>query len=178
MEENPPRVSRKKETRGALKDGPTRKSRYTLDDSGDQIECSGKHCRACTAGLVADCVALCCCPFAVVEFLVLALVKVPWKVGRRCLGLGRKKGQRLEKRRKCKRSDSDCVVLERDGNMGKTRVVEGMTEIASGFGEEERTGSACARFEAERVWLELYQVGHLGFGRVSFTGIQSLGKGN
>ena len=26
--------------------------------------------------------------------------------------------------------------------------------------------------EAERVWLELYQIGHLGFGRVSFTGIQ------
>lgn len=69
-------------------------------------------------------------------------------------------------------------MVERDGNGRKTTAVaeeEGkMAEIASGFGEEEEE----RMFEAEKVWLELYQVGHLGFGRVSFTGIQSLGKGN
>ncbi|XP_041003251.1 uncharacterized protein LOC121248762 [Juglans microcarpa x Juglans regia] len=174
-DENPPRVSRKNGTHEAPRAGPTRKGRHTTDiDDGDQIKCSGKHCRACTAGLVADCVALCCCPFAVVEFLALALVKVPWMVGRRCLGLGRKKGQRPEMKRKCKRSEGDCVV-ERDGNVRKRREVEGIPEIASGFDVEEIMDSGSARFEAERVWLELYQVGHLGFGRVSFTGIQISG---
>lgn len=92
------------------------------------------------------------------------------------MGLGKDKGrrQRLEWKRKCRGSESDCVV-ERDCNGRKKMVEEGkMAEIASAFGEEERM------FEAEKVWLELYQVGHLGFGRVSFTGsgIQSLGKGN
>ncbi|XP_059452814.1 uncharacterized protein LOC132183400 [Corylus avellana] len=172
MEENPPRVSRTKGTHEGPRAGPTRKSRHSsFDDGGDQIECSGKHCRACTAGLVADCVALCCCPCAVVNLLALAFVKVPWMVGRRCLGLGKEKGrQRLERKRKCRRSEIDCVV-ERDGNGRKTTAVaeeEGkMAEIASGFGEEEEE----RMFEAEKVWLELYQVGHLGFGRVSFTGI-------
>jgi hypothetical protein len=179
MEENPPRVSRKKGTHDheAPRAGPTsRKSRHstTFDDGGDQIECSGKHCRACTAGLVADCVALCCCPCAVVNLLALAFVKVPWMVGRRCLGLEKEKGRRrLERKRKCRRSEIDDCVVERDGNARKRMVEEGkMAEIASGFGGEERV------FEEEKVWLELYQVGHLGFGRVSFTGIQSLGKGN
>ena len=194
MEDNPPRVSLKNGTH--LEDsrvGPTssRKSRYSVVEDGsggDQIECSGKHCKACTAGLIADCVALCCCPCAVVNFLALAFVKVPWMVGRR-LWLGfkkKKKGQsqsRLETKRKCsKRSESSgCVVVERDiGNVRRMRVDQEdiLPEIASGFCEEEGMESGSARFEAERVWLELYQVGHLGFGRVSFTGIQSLGKGN
>jgi hypothetical protein len=175
MEENPPR---KKRTHKAPRAGPTRKSlsrhsSFEFDDGGDQIECSGKHCQACTAGLVADCVALCCCPCAVVNLLALAFVKVPWMVGRRCLGLGKDKGrQRLERKRKCRRSEIDCVV-ERDGNGRKTVAVaaavaeEGkLAEIASGLGGEEEE----RMFEAEKVWLELYQVGHLGFGRVSFTG--------
>lgn len=191
MEENPPRVSRKngthqeEEASGA---GPTtrRKSRYSVDDNNgggvDQIECTGKHCKACTAGLIADCVALCCCPCAVVNFLALAFVKVPYMVGKRLwLGLRKKKKRKCNKQR----SESECVVVERDieNNMMRKRKLieeeERLPEIASGFCEEEgMENSGSAGFEADRVWLELYQVGHLGFGRVSFTGIQSMGKGN
>ena len=32
------------------------------------------------------------------------------------------------------------------------------------------------RFEEEKIWLELYQIGHLGFGRLSCSELQSLGK--
>lgn len=182
MEDNPPRVSRKNVgTHVNSRDGPKRKSRYTVDeiDGGDRIECSGRYCRSCTAALIADCVALCCCPCAVVNFLALAFVKVPWMVGRRCLGLGKKnKQKKLETQRKCKRCGGGAdIVVERNGNARKGRANEGITmsEISSSEELEETIDCVSARFEAEKVWLELYQVGHLGFGRVSFTGYSASG---
>ncbi|KAJ9152666.1 hypothetical protein P3X46_026210 [Hevea brasiliensis] len=165
MERNPPRVSRKDRTR--------KSSRYTVDESGgDLIECSGKYCRSCTAGLIADCVALCCCPCALLNLLTFAFVKVPWMVGRKCLGRVKKKRRKRKMKRKCKKrsekaeaeieGDATSISIggERDGNLK-------IWELVNGFGEE-----VSARFEADRVWLELYEDGHLGFGRVSFTGIQ------
>ncbi|KAJ6754229.1 hypothetical protein OIU79_026954 [Salix purpurea] len=135
MEENPPRISSQKRTHEVSGGDPTRKSRHAIDEGGDLIECSSKHCQSCTAGLIADCVALCCCPCALVNLLALAFIK-----------------------------------RERDCNLRKRMVAEGILEIASGFGEEEEMPSVAARFgEAERLWLELSQIGHLGFGRVSFT---------
>ncbi|KAE8697148.1 Tudor/PWWP/MBT superfamily protein, putative isoform 1 [Hibiscus syriacus] len=130
-----------------------------VDKSGDLIECSGKYCRSCTAGVIADCVALCCCPCALLNLLTLALVKVPWKMGRRCLGLGKKKkGNRVEMERKCEK-------------MREFSTVFGEGENFDDNGEERKEmGNFSARLEAEKVWLELYEVGHLGFGRVSFTG--------
>ncbi|OMO59165.1 hypothetical protein CCACVL1_25035 [Corchorus capsularis] len=181
MEENSPRVPRKEE-------GATRKGRYAVDEGGEVIECSGKYCRSCTAGVIADCVALCCCPCALFNLLTLALVKVPWKMGRKCLGLGKKKRKKLEMKRKCKKNSESSVNGDHHqfGNLNlreRVRLEEGMWEISTVFGDDfgeeefeqeeldEEMGNFSARFEAERVWLELYQVGHLGFGRVSFTGI-------
>ncbi|KAL0644120.1 hypothetical protein Bca4012_042410 [Brassica carinata] len=60
--------------------------------------------------------------------------------------------------------DDHRFVVERDGSL---TMEEDKTTSVSGS-EELRTS---ARDEAERVWLELYQIGHLGFGKVSFTGI-------
>ncbi|CAN7026927.1 unnamed protein product, partial [Brassica oleracea var. botrytis] len=60
--------------------------------------------------------------------------------------------------------DDHRFVVERDGSL---TMEEDKTTSVSGS-EESRTS---ARDEAERVWLELYQIGHLGFGKVSFTGI-------
>ncbi|KAL5796979.1 hypothetical protein ACOSQ2_001799 [Xanthoceras sorbifolium] len=175
MEDNPPRVPRKDQWSNtndhnkAAETGPTRKSgnRHTVDDGGDLIECSGKYCRSCTAGLIADCVALCCCPCAVVNILALAFVKIPYKVGKRCLGLGKKK-EKEKVKRKCKKVEGG-VVVERGENLRKGRTEEEILEIvSSGLTDEEDQ-----EMGAEKVWLELYQVGHLGFGRVSFTGIPS-----
>ncbi|GMI99147.1 hypothetical protein like AT3G01516 [Hibiscus trionum] len=159
MVENSPR-------KGRIVVGPT--TGDAVDESGDLIECSGKYCRSCTAGVIADCVALCCCPCALLNLLTLALVKVPWKMGRRCLGLGKKKRNRVEMERKCKKKCRDCSEVE-SSSRGEMR------EFSTAFGVEEseekqEMGNFSARFEAEKVWLELYQVGHLGFGRVSFTG--------
>ncbi|GLT33235.1 hypothetical protein SLA2020_078390 [Shorea laevis] len=174
MKENLSRVSRKNGTQESVSSAGTageliarRKSRYTVGadcdgggGGGDSIECSGKYCRSCSAGLIADCVALCCCPCAVVNLLTLALIKVPWKMGRRCLGLGKKKRKKLETKGKCRRSE-EFPMGDINGNSKREGVEEGILEILSGLdGEEEM-------YEAEKVWLELYEVGELGFGRVS-----------
>ncbi|KAI4350687.1 hypothetical protein L6164_005117 [Bauhinia variegata] len=176
MEENPPRVSRNREShdheassRGG--GGPTRsgnRRRFAaVDESGDLIECSGKYCRSCTAGLVADCVALCCCPCVVLHCFALAFVKAPRMVGRRCLGLLGKKKKNEGQTQRQKQNDG---VLERntDGNLTKGWVQEGTLEMVSGFVEAEKMASVSGNFEADKVWIELHEIGHLGFGRLSF----------
>ncbi|KAJ8750384.1 hypothetical protein K2173_014299 [Erythroxylum novogranatense] len=176
MKDNPPRVSCKYGTHEASRDGPTRKSRYTIDESGEMIECTGKYCQSCTAGLIADCVALCCCPYALVDLLTFAFVKVPWMIGRRCLGKVQKKKKKLEWNRKCNKGSSiasegdNMRMVKKDEKL--RRAEEEISEIEAGFIEEEQMARFSAKLEAEKVWLEMYQVGHLGFGRVSFTGVQ------
>ncbi|KAF5740376.1 hypothetical protein HS088_TW11G00445 [Tripterygium wilfordii] len=173
-----PESSSSSSSRGGGGGGPTgKKSRYAVDDidqGGDPIECSGKHCRSCTAGFIADCVALCCCPCALWNILGLAFVKVPLMVGRKCLGRGKRR-----RKRKCKKkeSDDDGVVVERECNLARNAGAElGISEfefcgfVDGGGGAEEEKGRLSAKSEAERVWMELYQVGHLGFGRVSISG--------
>lgn len=162
MEQNPSRPSPAR---------PTRRRRFAVDDGADLIDCSGKHCRSCTAGLIADCVAVCCCPCSVVSFLALALVKLPWMVGRRTLQHARKKWKMKSLRR---RGEVDGGPAANTGGTPANRD-EKMPEISPAFGGEQAdTGNLSARYEAERIWLQLYQVGQLGFGRVSFTGNSSL----
>lgn len=167
-EESPTGVSGNKSS-PRVGSGSTRRKRYMVDESGDRIECSGRYCRSCTAALIADCVALCCCPCAVVNFLAFAFFKVPWMIGRRCLGLGKKKGT---KKRKCTGFENDCVVEREYGNSNerKWKVDEGMSEFFSSSGFDEHIDFVSAKFEAEQVWLELFQVDHLGFGRHSSSG--------
>ncbi|XP_047326383.1 uncharacterized protein LOC124930057 [Impatiens glandulifera] len=154
------------------------------------IKCTGKCCRSCSAGIIADCVAICCCPLAVVSFLAFALVKAPVMIGRRCLGLG-KNGKRSRRRREerkknkkmnriCESVDggSECIGEDMNGISGVWRVEEGSSEIVFDFGVEEEDDNLSGRFEGDRIWLELHQLGHLSFGRLSFTGIPSLGKAN
>nr|XP_011468269.1 PREDICTED: uncharacterized protein LOC105352543 [Fragaria vesca subsp. vesca] len=178
-----------------------KKSRYPVDDDGDgdRMECSGKYCRSCSAGMIADCVALCCCPCALFNLLTLALVKVPWMVGRRCLGLGKKnnkkklresQGQNRKSKQKCKSKKKMKHCSGGGSSSQRQRRCAAEEELPAqisgyvfGFDdreEEEEEEEDCVS-SAERVWLELYQVGHLGFGRVSFGGgvVQSVqGKGN
>ncbi|KAK9071695.1 hypothetical protein SSX86_008124 [Deinandra increscens subsp. villosa] len=138
-----------------------RYSRNQVEEDGG-VECSGKSCQSCTGRVIADCVAVCCCPFAVINFFTLAFLKLPWMIGRRCLGhLGKKKKLQNEGKDGISRKEQG-----ENGDLGKVTTIE----------EEEGEGNKySARFEAERVWLELYKVDNLGFGRVSFSGIQSLG---
>ncbi|CAH2055372.1 unnamed protein product [Thlaspi arvense] len=151
-------------------------------ESAPGVKCSGIRCRTWAATGIADCVAVCCCPCAAVNLLTLAFVKVPWMIGRKCIGWGKKRRRRIsredevhEKRRseRVKGVSGGCCgggngelddhrfVVERDGSLTK----EEEFKTASLRGEDETRISA--RADAERVWLELYQIGHLGFGRVS-----------
>ncbi|KAJ0243518.1 hypothetical protein HA466_0195620 [Hirschfeldia incana] len=194
MEENPHRVSRRNNggthcQNDAVDEDNRRQQRHHIHGD-NKVKCSGKRCRSWAAAAIADCVALCCCPCAIINFLTLTFVKVPWMIGRRCLGRSRNKKKKKKRKlhirqgrgngedvddhegdEKCGGGVVGCCgggdyddhrfVVERDGSLTK--------EEASRGDDESRIS---ARVEAERVWLELYQIGHLGFGRVSFTGIQ------
>ncbi|KAF8047220.1 hypothetical protein N665_3142s0008 [Sinapis alba] len=202
MEENPHRVSRRNNVCGThfqndAVDEENRRQRHHIH---------GKRCRSTwAAAAIADCVALCCCPCAIINFLTLTFVKVPWMIGRRCLGRSRNKNKKKKKKGKLKMrqgrgningdhedvddhhegdhekcggvvgccggggNDDHRFVVERDGSLTKEEEEEEKTTSSRGDHDESRIS---ARVEAERVWLELYQIGHLGFGRVSFTGIQ------
>ncbi|XP_071738984.1 uncharacterized protein [Rutidosis leptorrhynchoides] len=142
--------------------GITKRSCRNPVEDARGVKCSGKSCKSCTARVIADCVAVCCCPCAVVNFFTLTFLKLPWMMGRKC----------LSKKKKLKIVKGTNVIPRKEqcenGDLGKvTAIVED--------DEEMDNNKYSARFEAVRVWLELYRVDHLGFGRVSFNGIQSLG---
>lgn len=171
------------------------------DEDGDPIECTGKSCKSCTAGVVADCVALCCCPCALIDILALAFFRIPWMLGRKYLEKSKKSEKKKKKKKIQKKKEEemeksysyrDCVTYELDSTDGRfsTRSVKD-EEIVTGngkksmgvvIGEEEEEelkdkNNTSAKFDVEQFWLELYeQVGHLGFGRVSYTGIPSQGN--
>lgn len=66
---------------------------------------------------------------------------------------------------------------EKDGISRKEKGEKVASGKVNAIGEDDEQGGSrkySARFEAERVWMELYRVDNLGFGRVSFNGIQSL----
>ncbi|KAG6412815.1 hypothetical protein SASPL_125506 [Salvia splendens] len=138
-----------------------RRSRHSAEE---EVGCTGRSCQSCTAGVIADCVAVCCCPCAVVNIFTLAFVKLPWAVARRCIGRRRERRRRLEEERR------------KRGGGG----VDGATtsEIVVNIGEELLNDEFGAELKGEEVWLELYELGHLGFGRVSFTGIPFQDKGD
>ncbi|MCD9558786.1 hypothetical protein HAX54_016404 [Datura stramonium] len=169
------------------------------DDDGDTIECTGKSCKSCTGGVVADCVALCCCPCALIDILALAFFKIPWMMGRKYLGKGKKKlsskksEEKKKKKKKKKKKEEekemeksysyrDCVTYELDSTDGRisTRsvikvedeeIIAGKLGIVIGEQEEVKDKN---NISGDEIWLDLYeQVGHLSFGRVSFSGIPS-----
>ena len=117
------------------------------------FKCSGRACRSTAGGVIADCVALCCCPCAAVNILTLAFIKVPYKVGKKCV-------RKMWRKRKL-HVDYKEGEREREVSVGWKLEIERLERRESWEIEE----------EAERVWQELYeQLGHVGFGRVSFTG--------
>ncbi|CAL5186230.1 unnamed protein product [Lathyrus oleraceus] len=144
----------------------TNKRFATVDDGeADLIECSGKNCKSCTSGLVADCIALCCCPCIVLHCFALGFIKAPWILGRKCLGLGSKnknKKKRCCHKKKCKMANKDVDDVVTEGKKEEGLDVEQQTSPMDNV-------HVNVEFEAEKVWHELYQIGHLGFGRVSFS---------
>ncbi|WVZ14698.1 hypothetical protein V8G54_012264, partial [Vigna mungo] len=118
-------------------------------------------CGSCCGGYIADCVAVCCCPCAVLHCCVLALVKGPFLVGRKCLRLGKKKKKNKKKNKK-KGYEYDDDHEDDDDDDDEEKVKENV----SGSDVVDSV-TVNAGFDAEKVWRELYQIGHLDFGRVS-----------
>nr|GEV29049.1 hypothetical protein [Tanacetum cinerariifolium] len=143
------------------------RNNIVVEADGEKVECSSQSCQSCTARVIADCIAVCCCPCAVVNFFTLTLVKLPYMMGRKCLGNMAKK---KKKKKSLKNGEKDVISRKEQGenvDLGRVTAIEEEVDVGG--------TKYSARFEAERVWLELYRVDNLGFGRVSFTGIQSLG---
>ena len=154
----------------------------------DQAGCTAQTCRSCVAVTLADAIALGCCPCAVVSLLGLAFVKAPLAVARRCLRrLRRRHGELRHKKRvrdmdpaakpKCRAAAAAgggrghghgaLEVLDADAAAKGGR---GLDLEADARGEAAARASSSGRLDAEKVWMEMYRVGHWGFGRVSFSG--------
>ncbi|RLM97782.1 uncharacterized protein C2845_PM06G02620 [Panicum miliaceum] len=138
---------------------------------------AGWRCRSCAAAAIADCVALGCCPCAVVSLLGLALVKAPLVVGRRCVGRLRRRRRFLLHKKRVRDvaaasaaaaattiTAAACDIRDK-GAKAETLPPPGAAAVAA-------TAPAPGQAEAaELAWLdEMYRVGHWGFGRVSFSG--------
>ncbi|WOL14473.1 hypothetical protein Cni_G23253 [Canna indica] len=134
---------------------------------GDRFECTGATCRSCTAVVVADCIAIGCCPCAVVNMLALTLVKVPWVVARRCLGTAKRKlGRPFRRRRR--------VVL-RNGGVGGVEMMSKAERVEMMKRDDEVRGILGMRAGEmnDKVWMEFYQIGQWGFGRLSLSGMKA-----
>uniref|UniRef100_A0A0E0JLK5 Uncharacterized protein n=1 Tax=Oryza punctata TaxID=4537 RepID=A0A0E0JLK5_ORYPU len=160
---------------------------------------AAQSCGTCGASAVASCVALCCCPCAVVGCLTLALVKAPYVAGRRCvarLASGKRRRMIRPGGRPCATPRKTNRVWDLDDDqLQEWRHAGGaaQTERKEDRREPGRTGGASAappgdasvdaisavgegsgrvrpRVDAaEKTWVEIYQLGHWGFGRLSFS---------
>ncbi|XP_062179747.1 uncharacterized protein LOC133884375 [Phragmites australis] len=162
---------------------PARPYRFpALPEEDEQAtRCTRQSCRTCGASAVASCVALCCCPCAVVSCLTLSLVKAPYVAGRRCaVRLARR---RLRKARRVRDLDDDGRLK---GELGAFAAVLpqrskewGELPGAAAFVAEGRARAPSSRTDAaEKVWAEMYQVGLWGFGRLSFSAPAAGGGGD
>ncbi|CAM0881816.1 unnamed protein product [Alopecurus aequalis] len=141
-------------------------------------------CGTCGASAVANCVALCCCPCAVVSCFTLALVKAPYVAGRRWVRIAKMRRVKgvLRKTNRVRSLDDQldnveglshdqCNGTERAskeywGELGRDAASGwwGSTNDASLAGEGRMRVSV-----TEKAWIEMYEVGHWGFGRLSFS---------
>uniref|UniRef100_I1PY23 Uncharacterized protein n=2 Tax=Oryza glaberrima TaxID=4538 RepID=I1PY23_ORYGL len=153
---------------GDGEEGPT-----TAGGGGGGVGC---RCRSCAAVMLADCIALGCCPCAVVSMLSLALVKAPLAVGRRCVGRLRSRRRTLLHNKRVR--DVAATSAAAAGEKKAIAKPEEELEAADIVANDDDTASAAAATagagaptDEDLAWLEeMYQMGHWGFGRVSISG--------
>ncbi|KAF3340017.1 hypothetical protein FCM35_KLT15788 [Carex littledalei] len=146
------------------------------DDHIECAECSTQTCRSCSAFVMGDCIALCCCPCSFVHLLAFSLVKAPYLVGRRCFKRLTKKKGLLQKTRVSDSgeiSDVGEMVMGFDYKGFESKSGElGMGVWGIGLGEYKSVssnGRLSTKMDADKIWMDLYQVGNWGFGRISFS---------
>lgn len=82
--------------------------------------------------------------------------------------LARSRTKKKRKTKKCLQYEAEVLSVE----PRREKVDEGAMELSFGFGLEEKMMEVFEADNVNNVWLEFHPVGHLSFGRVSFTGIQ------
>ncbi|TVU02532.1 hypothetical protein EJB05_51942, partial [Eragrostis curvula] len=162
---------------------PSRPYRFpALPEEDEQAtRCTTQSCGTCTASALASCVALCCCPCAVVSCLTLTLVKAPYVAGRRCLV--RLARTRLRKPRRVLDVDDDerlqGELIKSAAALPRRSKEWGELARAAALGADGRARVMSSRSDpSEKVWMEMYQVGLWGFGRLSFSPPTALGGGD
>ncbi|KAG0489228.1 hypothetical protein HPP92_008039 [Vanilla planifolia] len=136
--------------------GRSRRGDKDVDESARRTE---RSCHSCAADAVADTIAVCCCPCAVVSQLFLAVLKVPSALGSRCLQIARRRGGASKKDGGGKNGESGTISVGESREKKADLRVESLVEISSAWNEAEE----------ERAWKEMYLAGHWGFGRVSVS---------
>ncbi|KAF0902933.1 hypothetical protein E2562_022581 [Oryza meyeriana var. granulata] len=143
----------------------------------DQADCTAQSCRSCVAVTLADCIALGCCPCAVVSLLGLAFVKLPLAVARRCVRRLRRRQGRLRQKKRVRDLDPAPGAAKRAAaGGGHQELPPGAAATSKGEDDADVVAAAASpgsdvseSDDAEKVWLELYQVGRWGFGRLSVS---------
>ncbi|XP_025818903.1 uncharacterized protein LOC112895198 [Panicum hallii] len=151
----------------------------------DQADCTAQTCRSCVAVTLADVIALGCCPCAVVSLLGLAFVKAPLAVARRCLRRLRRRHGELRHKKRVRDMDpaakAKCRAAAAVGHShGALEVLDADAAAKGALGLEadargeaatraRASNSSSGRLDAEKVWMEMYRVGHWGFGRLSIS---------
>ncbi|KAJ3695300.1 hypothetical protein LUZ60_000677 [Juncus effusus] len=158
-------------------------------DHSGYLECSTQSCRTCSAFAVADCIALCCCPCSVINMLTFSFVKAPYLISRRMLKTIKKKKGLLHRRSNSdiEESDGEIVVdynvkgFERKSKDWNGELDKGIWGISLGeYKNINSSGRLSTKIDPDKIWMDMYQVGQWGFGRVSFStnpvGRNSFGK--
>lgn len=151
----------------------------------DQADCTATTCRSCVAVTLADAIALGCCPCAVVSLLGLAFIKAPLAVARRCLRRLRRRQGELRHRKRVRDMDPAAKAKCRAAGGGRDHgaleapvAADAASKGARGSEMDARgeaatraraSNSSSGRLDAEKVWMEMYRVGHWGFGRLSIS---------
>ncbi|XP_062206310.1 uncharacterized protein LOC133908342 [Phragmites australis] len=140
------------------------------DEQATRTRCTTQSCGTWGASAVANCVALCCCPCAVVSCLTLALVKAPYVAGRRCVVRLARRRQLCALRNARRVRDLDEKQQDQLGDAAPRRSKE-CAELAGAVivGAEGRAKVSSREDAADKVWVEMYKVGLWGFGRLSFS---------
>ncbi|KAG8077448.1 hypothetical protein GUJ93_ZPchr0007g4994 [Zizania palustris] len=143
----------------------------------EQADGTAQSCLSCVAVTMADCIALGCCPCAVVSLLGLAFVKVPFAVARRCVRrLRRRKGRLRQKKRVRDLDPAGAAKRATRGGHAEPLADAGAATLKGHDADVVAAalpGPVVASSDVEKVWLELYQVGHWGFGRLSVSSYPS-----
>ncbi|CAM0953736.1 unnamed protein product [Alopecurus aequalis] len=141
------------------------------EDEGEPTTAgAGCRCRSCAAVAVADCVALGCCPCAVVGLLGLALVRVPLAVARRLLRRRRRallRGKRVRDVAAAASASCDDDNCEKGA---EKEIAHGVAAVdTTACGEVGAAAGVGDDHDADQLaWLEeMYRAGRWGFGRVS-----------